>query len=589
MQVSFSKISFLLSLLLWGGLAGAQVSFTASANRTEIGKNESLTVQFEVNASGSGFQAPSFDGFQVLQGPMRSQSTQIINFERSESMSFSYVLRPTRTGKLTIGPASIKVNGEAYRSQPLTISVSEKSPRSSDPNDPYSIAARNAFIRIFTSKTTMYQGEPFVASYKLFFNTNIGRFDIQNEPDFSSLYKMPIDLKKIDTKADVYEGRRYTSGIIYQMVLIPQHSGTIKPGNLDVEIPTAVPTNRRDFFGRQVTQTIDQTATTQFPTLHVKELPEQGKPSDFSGAVGDYQMSVKLSRDEVGANESVTLTIKLSGHGNIKLVDAPKPEIPSAFEAYDPEYKESIDVDASGMSGTKTYEYLLIPRYGGTYKIPPLSFSYFDPQREHYETIISDEMDVKVTGGSAQPNATGGMASGEKEKVDFIGKDILFIKTDPGHFKRKGASFFGSVAYYSILGGCGAAFAGMLGYFFLFTNRKTDKERLRSQKANKVARQHLSQAKKEMDGNHKEAFYLALTSALWGYFSDKFTIPKSQLSKEVIEHTLREKGIEGSIIQRVMDIMNRAEMARFTSISSSSPQEDYEETASLITQIEKEV
>ncbi len=589
MHFTTKKWFWLPLLLLSVFAAEAQVKFTASANRTEVGRNEQFKVEFSVNASGNGFTAPDFSNFQVLQGPSRSSSIQIVNFQRNESLSFSYILRPKQTGTYTIGPASIEVNGKTYTSQPLTIKVLNESPRANDPNDPYSIAARSAFIKIIPSKTTVYQGEPFVASYKLYFKTNIGRYSLQDEPDYTGFYREKVELKAISSEPEMYRGERFEAGIIDQSVLIAQRSGSIKPGLLEVQIPTAVPTNKRDFFGRPLSQTINQTSTDNFPTIRVKALPEDNKPSDFSGAVGKYRFDVSLSREELSATESVTLKVTLSGDGNIKLVDAPKPQVPNAFEVYDPEYKESIRVSGSGMQGSKTYEYLLVPRYGGTYKIPPMTFSFFDPQRERYETITSDELEVKVTGGAAQPATSKGMSGGETEKVGFIGKDILFIKTDPGRFTKKGQSYLGSTAFYTIAGLGGAAFAGMLIFFFLVTNRKKDYRRERSQKASKMARKHLAQAKKELGTQNKEAFYQALTSALWGYFSDKFSIPNSKLSKDVIEENLISRGVNTETTERVVAMMNRAEMARFTSTASYSPKEDYEETALLITQIEREV
>lgn len=575
--------------LITGHLAMAQVRFTASVNKNHVGKNEEFTLQFTVNAMGHNFQAPDLSDFYVLRGPSRSQSTQIINFERSEEMSISYVLRAKTTGMLSIGAGTIEVGGTEYRSQPLAIQVSEESPRKNDPNDPYAIAARSAFIKAITSKSTVYQGEPFVASYKLYFNADIGRFEILEQPDFTGFYKSDIEIKTIKQDREMYKGEQFNTGIISQMVLIPQRSGSIRPGLVEIRLPTAIPTNRRDIFGRRMTQTVDQTSTDNFPGITVKPLPERGKPSNFDGAVGDYSMDVSLSREELTANESVTLTIKISGTGNIKLVDIEKPEIPAAFEAYDPKYSENITVNGSGMRGSKTYEYLLIPRYGGTYKIPEIKFSYFDPRKERYETLTAPEREITVTGGTPMPGNNGGVPSSEKEDVNFIGKDILFIKTKNSGFRKKGESFITSTGFYAALGTIGATFVGMLGFFLFTSNRKVDMRQTKSLKASKMARKHLSQAKKEMDAGNSEAFYLELSSALWGYFSDKFSIPQSKLTKELIYETLMDKGIDKSTADHVNDIMNRAEMARFTAASNTTPKKDYEETALLITKIDSQV
>lgn len=587
--MKLSRNILVLALLLIGQLAIAQVRFTAKVNKNHVGKNEEFTLEFTVNSMARNFEAPDLSDFYVLRGPSRSQSTQIINFERSEQMSISYVLRPKTTGMLSIGAATIVVDGNEYRSQPLTIKISEESPRREDPNDPYAIAAKSAFIKVVSSKTTVYQGEPFVASYKLYFNADIGRFEVMEQPDFTGFYKNDIELKTIKQDQEMYQGERFNTGIIAQMVLIPQRSGSIRPGLVEIKLPTAVPTDRRDIFGRRMTQTVNQNSTANFPPIMVKALPEKGKPSNFDGAVGDYKMDVSLSREELSANESVTLSIKISGSGNIKLVEVDKPEIPAAFEAFDPKYSENISVNGGGMSGSKTYEYLLIPRYGGTYKIPEIKFSFFNPRTARYETLTSPEKEITVTGGKPMPGASGGMASGEKEDVSFIGKDILFIKTKSGSFKKQGESFLNSAGFFAGLGTIGATFVGLIGFFLFTTNRKVDVSHSRSLKASKQARKHLSAAKKQMDENNTEAFYLELSSALWGYFSDKFSIPQSKLTKELIHVTLIEKGIDQSTADHVNDIMNRAELARFTASTGSTPNADYEETALLITKIDSQV
>ncbi len=583
--------NFLLSAILLAFTlpAEAQVKFTANASQTELGRNEAFKVQFVINGHGSNFKAPSFSGFTVEQGPSRYVESQFINGRGSVKLSFTYVLRPNKTGNLTIGPAKIELGGKEYSTNPITVKVSEKSPRANDPNDPYTIAARSAFVKTSVNKSTVYIGEPLVATDKLYFNTSINQPRLQKDADFAGFYKADVDLKAKSATTENYKGQSFKTAIIGQKVLIPQKSGTLKPGSIELMIPTLVPTNQRNIFGQRVSQTINQTSISEFPPIKVKELPEEGKPSGFDGAVGNYKFKVEVSRNEINASESVTLKVHLSGSGNIKLIKPPKPVVPNAFELYDPELRERSQIDGSGMSGSKTYEYLLIPRYGGTYKIPPMSFSYFDPRRERYETITSEELKITVTGGAAQPAGEGGLTASETEKVGFIGKDILFIKTDPGHFTKRGESFLGSTLFYTVLGVGGISFAGMLAYFFLFFNKKKDYRAERSLKASKLARKHLAEAKKELDKNNKDAFYLALTSALWGYFSDKFSIPNSKLTKELIEEKLLQKNLSPETTTNLMEMMNRAEMARFTSTDNFDAAKDYEDTALLITQIDKEV
>ncbi len=567
----------------------AQIEFNATINRPEIGKSERFQISFTVNADGSNFEPPSLNDFKVLSGPNKSTSMRIVNFERSVENTYSYVLMPRKSGYFTIGSASIKVKGKTYFTEPVQIKVTEQSPRSSDPNDPYAKAEKKAFFRVLSSKTSVYQGEPFVASYKLYFSTGVSRPEVVNEPSFTGFYKSPLDINRITTRQEAYKGRNYNTGIIRQLVLIPQQSGTIEPGSIDLRIPTEIPTNQRDIFGRRISRTVVQSASQNFPKIKVIPLPERGKPSSFNGAVGQYDLSVSVSRNELSADESLTLKLTLSGKGNIKLIEAPEPEIPSAFEAYDPKYSENVKVNASGMSGSKTYEYLLIPRYGGDYKIPAIDFSYFDPNRKRYVSTRSKPIEISVTGGRAQSETEskgGGINYAGKETVNFINDDILFIKTDPSGIEKIGGKFLGSKKFYAWLVGLIFIWIGLISFYLIRKKQHADQVGLKSRRAGKKAKKHLSQARRALGSNDREKFYEALSSALWGYFSDKFHIPMSKMSKDVILDKLKTKALDDDIREGIKEIMNRAEMARYTDIGHTSPEEDYELAAKLITEVE---
>lgn len=579
----------LILLLLGGYAAKGQVEFTARANRSQIGKSERFQLTFTVNAEGERFQAPDLNNFRILSGPNRSTSMRIINFERSVENSYSYVLMPRNSGVFTIGPASIRVDGETYFTEPLTVKVTEQSPSGAVANDPYARAEQSAFFRVIASKTRVYQGEPIIASYKLYFSTGVSRPQIVNEPSFTGFYKIPLDINRISTANETYQGVNYNTGIIRQLVLIPQQTGDLKPGPVDLKIPTEIPTGQRDIFGRPVSRTLVQSASQEFPKIEVLPLPERGKPASFNGAVGNFNLDVSVSRTELTADESLTLRVRLSGKGNVKLVDAPEPEIPSAFEAYDPKYSEDIAVNAAGMSGSKTYEYLLIPRYDGTYKIPEIPFSYFDPDLKQYRTIKSRPMEVSVQ-GSQPPEASevpkAGVNYQGKEKVDFINEDILFIKTDASDLRETGKKFYGSTTFFSWLIGLVMAWAAMVAFFVIRKRRAKDQILLKSRRAGRKARKHLAKARKSLGSNDREEFYSALSSALWGYFSDKFHIPGSKLSKELILEKLKEKQVNETTINAMAEIMNRAEMARYTSLEGNYPEEDYKLAAGLLTEVE---
>lgn len=574
----------LFSATLWG-----QVNFTARANKTTVGQNERFTVEFKINAEAKGFQAPSFDGFRVLSGPNPSYSTYMNNSGISYNISYSYILQPTKQGTFTIGAASIKAEGETYQSKPLEITVVQSAPRSNNPNDPQNQAEDLVKLRALASKTSLYVGEPFVLSTKLYFRNGVGRISNISMPDYKGFYQENIEINHVRTDRETLDGQQYEAGVIGQTMLIPQQPGPANLGSVDLTIPVNLPTGRRDIFGRQLVRPTEVDLSARVPTITVKALPETGKPSDFSGAVGNYDMKVSLSRTELTADESITLKITVSGSGNIKLIDVPEPEIPNAFEVYDPKVSENISVGGFGMRGSKTYEYLLIPRYGGTYKIKPVVFSYFDPSSKSYKTQRSEEYSITVTGGAAQPKGQNGFAASEKEDVNFISKDILFIKTSGGSFNRMGSRFFASLWFYILIGGLLVLPLAFMAWQGAWARHTPDRAAVARQKASKKARKTLALAKKELDAGDNASFYAALNTALWNYFSDKFNIPKSQLSKENIREKLSDQQVSAEAIQQVLELMAKAEMARFTAMGTAQPQADYAETVDVITKIENQV
>lgn len=581
-----NRIGYISLFLILSFSSFAQVSFKAKADRYKVGRNEEFTVEFTINSKPNNFKGPNFDGFKVIGAPSQSETNYLGTSGLRQSYSVAYTLMAKKPGKYTIGSAYAVVDEETYETRPFQITVTQETTR---PNSPYDLAEKMAFLKVLASKTTVYQGEPIVAAYKVYFKTNIGNPSLLEEPDYTGFFKENIDPKRIPTSSERYNGEAYKTAVIHRRLLLPQKSGKIKPGAVEMRIPTPIPSNRRDIFGRRLNQTINQTASVRFPTITVKPLPESGKPDNFAGAVGRYSMDVSISRNEVEANESVTLKVKLSGDGNIKLIELPEPEIPSAFEAYDPKYSENIKVDIDGMRGSKTYEYLLIPRYGGTYKIPPVEFSYFDTKAKKYRTLSSNTFEITVNGGAAQPNTQStGPGQVNQEEVSFINKDILFIKTKPGNLALKGSSFFGSVGFYLGIALSGFASIAMILFFLFRKSRKEDQTKVKQGRANKVARKHLQEAKKMLDANDNDGFYQALSAALLGYFSDKLNIPNSRMSKDIIQEELSGKGVENSSIQKALELMNRAELARFTSAASNSSS-DYEETATVITEIEKQL
>lgn len=576
-------ISLLLATSL--SLAG-QVLFTAEASRYKVAVGETFSVTFKINSNASNFDYPDFTGFKVVSGPMTGMSTSIINGKMSQERTATFDLIALQTGTFTIGPAKVKAEGKIFQTKPLSISVVKQSDKPA--NSLEAKAAELAKIKILTNKRNVYVGEPISARYTLILKTNVGQFDVLEEPDFQSFIKNDIELKAYDTQSEVIDGERVNTVDISKFVLVPQQAGELKPGAIRLRLPTNVPTGRTDWFGQREMRTVNQISTSNFPTIDVKPLPA-GKPNDFSGGVGKYKLYVNLSRNEVKANESVTLTVEVSGDGNLQLLELPKPILPNSIESYEPKYKENIRIKTSGISGYKRHEYLLLPRFKGIYKIPPLRFSFFDPGKEEYVTLTSEAFEINVTEGPEAQQTPGVQTPGNTDKnaVSAIGSDILFIHTTPSAFEKSSTSFFVSIWHGLLLGAF--ALAIILGYiFYRFRQRyKPDAIAQAKRKAANKALKRIKQAKTLISGNEVPVFYGELTGALQDYYSEKFNLAVADFNAEAAAHVIEKKGGDQALVKNVKHILKQADMARFAPLTKANMEQDYAEALEIINKLEQ--
>ncbi len=577
------KLSLYIALLLsFSSLA--QVSFTVSVARKKIEQGQRFAVEFKVNQKGESFRAPEFNGFRVLGGPNTSVSTYMDNSGTRFNLTYSYVLQANNIGNFTIGPAYIKVDSKTYRTENLEIQVIEKRAAAAKEE------SKDLIFKGLVSKQSVYQGEPIFARYRLYFRTEIGQHSFSEEPSFKGFYRENIEQKRIETTEEYINGQRYIAADLQRMVLIPQQTGDLQAGNIGLNVPVRKSSGRRDIFGFPITRSQNIALNTQFPSIEVKPLPDKGKPSNFSGAVGDYDFKVSISNTEISTDESISLRIELKGTGNIKLADLPKPEFPQAFEVFDPEITERSSVGTYGMRGSKLIEYLLVPRYGGTYKIEPIEFSYFNPETKRYETIQSEAFEVNVSGGQVSPlTGQAKMNNTEKEEVNFLSKEILFIKTKSGRWYKSDDSFWLSSRFWIFL-----ALIALLnvGLYFIWTKenaKRANPGALREQKAAKKATKRLKSAKKALDQNQPAEFYLALLEALWGYFADKLKMPAHEQSRESLQAELSKRGLSADTQTRLLKIIEQSEMARYTQATMTTAKNDYEEATVLLTKIEGEL
>ena len=394
----------LLLLFLIAQSLSAQVQFEAKVSKNTLGINERLRIEFNMNADGDNFVAPNFEasGFRVIGGPSQSVSQSWINGKSSFNKSYIYILLPTQKGQLTIKQAAIEINGQIYKTSPVKINVTNAVEIPKDPNEAPAVSADdNIYLVADISKSNPYLNEPITVVYKLYFSYSIGISNWRelNKPKYNDFWSQNIDIKQLKAEEGMFKGERYRYVVLRKTVLYPQKSGKLEIEPLSLDIDCQVPSNRRNFWGQPIMVEDSKRVSAGSKIINVRALPENGKPVDFSGAVGQFDFKVNPSKTTLKNGESLDLTLSVIGKGNLKLFSLPKPVVPTALEMYDPVHEENVSTPLTGMTGRITDKYTIIPQYKGSYQIKPLSFSYFDLASGRYKTITSQPITITVLDG----------------------------------------------------------------------------------------------------------------------------------------------------------------------------------------------
>jgi hypothetical protein len=574
------------------------VKFTAAVSKNEVGTGEQFEVTFELNGNGEQFSPPVFTGFQVTGGPNISQSMTIVNGNTTVSNTYSFDLVPVKEGEFTIGAASVTVNGRRLTTNPIKIKVVKGravTPGAGQQNAPDQTVntggstdlSKLLFFKAVADKTKVYEGEQITVSYRIYTRVNLVNVQIDKLPDLNGFYSE--DVKTLQQQwnwhTEQFKGELYNVADIKQTILYPQHSGDLVIDPLAMTFVVRIADEMDQFFGsyKDVTDKVKSAPL----TIHVKPLPVAGKPDGFSGAVGNFKINTQLDKKEVKANEPVNYTIKVSGSGNIKLLKAPVPDIPADFEKYDPKVSDSLKTEPTGISGSRSYGYLLIPRHQGDYTINPVKFSYFNPETGSYRTLTTPPFRMKVEKGTAQQNVTS-FAGTDKQEVKLLDKDIRYIKSDLELTKNNDV-FYGSVSYYLLL--LAGPLLCIIAYYYRSRQRKynSDQIRVKSRRAGKMAAKHLADAQKQLLANHKTAFYDAVFRGLYGYLGDKLNITAAELNKESIATALTARNIGQPLTGQLLDTLDLCEMARYSPVTSASEQEIFEKAKNIINEIESKI
>jgi len=568
----------------------AQVAFKTAVSKSNLGVNQRFRIEFSVDKQGAdNFKPPSFSDFKVVGGPSSSVSQSWINGKASYSQTYIYILEPKREGEFTIEPASIEYNNEIVKSNAVKITVSKSVEIPKDPNNPEYVAQQNIHLVAEVSNLNPYVGEGIYVVYKLFVSENISVNDwrVTESPQYNGFWNQDIEVTEINVQKGKYNGEDYRYIVLKKAVLIPQRAGELIVEPMKMDFSVGIPTGRGDFFGNMITRNISYATQSAIRKVRVKALPELGKPIDFSGAVGDFEFSVLADKNVLNANEAAQIKVVVKGSGNLKLFEIPKIVTPAELEAYTPEHKEEVTTSLSGLKGSISDAYTVVPQYKGKYKIPEVAFSYFNPKEEKYHTILAEAVFVEVTEGNELPSSANDTAGSFKKNVVSNGNNFRFIALETKFEPASKKEFLHSVEFYLLL---------LLPFLVIPIGILIGKKRAKRagdifgnkiRNANKLARKYLSEAKKQL--GKKEAFYVALEKALHNFLKAKLQIETSEISKEKIAELLQNKGIDAVTINEFITVLNDCDFARYTPTTDVMMKNEYEKTVEILTEIDKQL
>ncbi len=620
------NILFLL-LMVWQGVwaGNDNVTFTARS-RQQVLVGQQFQILYEVNANGKGFVPPSdFGGLEILSGPNTSSSSsiQFINGKMSQSytMTYSYIVMATKPGTIHIGPASIKVKGHRYQSNSLTIKVladnsattasgknttgnntpNQTTRNTSSPTKTAPVTGNNqdVFVRATVNNTHPYLGQQVVVTYRIYTRVPVSNLSINKVASFKGFWSKDLlaDNSSLQQHNETINGKRYVVAVIRKLALIPQQTGklVIDPMELDCSVQIRVKSNTSSndpfdaffndpFFNNNV-RTVQRKLVSNALHFNVKPLPEKGKPACFAGAVGNFTFKSSIDKTDLTTNDALTLHIEISGKGNIELISAPKITFPSDFETYDPKISTKINKSSQGVSGTKSFDYLAIPRTAGDFVIKPVKFCFFNPADKQYHVVQSKTFHIHVKKGKG----TGVVyTTTDQEGIHILGRDIRHIKEGPFDLHPANDFLFGTPLYYGLMALPVILLLILILIIGSMKKRKANISLIKNRKAQKIARNRLTKAQKMKRQGNDKAFYDEIAQALWGYISDKFNLQKANLSMDTVKELLEEKKVDSETIQAFINTLNNIEYARFAPGDTKGKMENiYSEALQAIMQAEK--
>ncbi len=589
-----------------------ELTFTAEAPSAVV-MGETFRLSYTVNThKAKNFRVGNITDFDILMGPSQSSSssTSIVNGVRTSSRTLTYtcILRPKKEGTYTIPAATITAEDKQMTSKTLTVKVLPPDQRSSAASSSEAqsgrggsasqsgqIADDDLFIVATVNKKKVYEQEAILLTYKIYTTVNLTNVS-GKMPDLKGFHTQEVEMPKGNREFQLehYKGRNYRTIVWSQYVLFPQQSGQLEIPSITFEGTIAQRVQNYDpfeafFNGGSSYVNVQKSIRTPKLTIDVSPLPA-GKPASFSGGVGDFSISSTISTTELKENEAVTLKVIISGTGNMKLIRTPEVNFPADFEVYDPKVDNKYTLKAGGQAGNKVIEYLAIPRFGGTYTIPPVEFSYFDVKSGSYKTLKTPEYTLNVAKGSGSSSTSAPVGYVSKEELRLLGQDIRYINLKDTHYRPKGQFFFGTMGYWLWYIVPLVAFIVLMIVYRKQAVENANIAKTRTKKASKVATRRLKVAKKKMAEKDKAGFYDEVLKAIWGYLSDKLNMPQAELSKDNIATELAARQVPEALIGECSELLGECEFARYApTLSGSSEEQVYDKAASLMNKLESEI
>ena len=578
--------TLLAAVLLSGPAGGQDPAVRAFLDRTSVAMGEQFTLSVEVSGTGASGarepRLPPMEEFAAFLGSRSSQQFRLLNGRMSTSRTFSFHFQATREGEFEIGAVQVQLDGKTHKSAPLRIQVGSGGRPVPTPPGRGRTAGKTSqpdlFVRATADRERVYENQALVVTYKIYTGVRISSYGISKQPETAGFwvedYPQP---RQPHTEGEVIDGRRYTVARIKKMVLFPTGPGEKEVGPLVLEC--RVQTGRRswdpfgsrdpfrgifsgDIFGREVAR---QVASNPL-RVEVLPLPQEGRPPEFQGAVGDFSISGHLDKSEVKANEALSFKVRISGSGNLAGLSEPRIEFPSSFEVYPPKMEQQIRRDPDGISGEKTFEYVLIPRSPGPVQLGPVQLAYFDPVSDAYRISRGPEVPVNVAPGDQLAEAANAGLS--RQEVKLLGQDIRFIKIGSGPFHKVGDSILTVTGFWIPFSLPLLCLLGAVGYRRHQMRLRGDVAYARARRARRVSRKRLAQAQFHLDQGTEQEFYPAVGQALMGYLADKLNVAQAGMVSQEVKESLRARGVSEESVARYFDCLQICDLKQFAPSSS---------------------